>query len=128
MQILADDPKKPNLFLRLESGRPELLFNTHMDTVPPGDRTTWRHDPLGAQIEGTRLFGRGAADPHEWGAGGGDRGSPAAPDPSPDPAPLAQHRHDHGWHRHERRAGPLRGDDRPPHTATRASGRRAGGD
>src|SRR3989304_1389260 len=62
-QILADDPKKPNLLLRLGSGRPELLFNTHMDTVPPGDRTTWRHDPLGAQIEGTRLFGRGAADP-----------------------------------------------------------------
>src|SRR3970040_943687 len=62
-QILADDPKKPNLLLRLGSGRPELLFNTHMDTVPPGDRATWRHDPLGAQIEGTRLFGRGAADP-----------------------------------------------------------------
>ncbi len=62
-QILAEDPKKPNLLLRLGSGRPELLFNTHLDTVPPGDRSTWRHDPLGAQIEGTRLFGRGAADP-----------------------------------------------------------------
>src|SRR3990170_4430963 len=51
-QILADDPKKPNLLLRLGSGRPELLFNTHMDTVPPGGRRG-----------GPRLFGRGAADP-----------------------------------------------------------------
>lgn len=62
-QVLADDPKKPNLLLRLGRGRPELLWNTHIDTVPPGDRATWRHEPLGAQIEGTRLYGRGAADP-----------------------------------------------------------------
>jgi succinyl-diaminopimelate desuccinylase len=62
-QVLADEPKKPNLLLRLGAGRPEVLLNTHLDTVPPGDRSTWRHDPLGGQIEGTRLFGRGAADP-----------------------------------------------------------------
>lgn len=62
-QILADDPKKPNLLLRLGSGRPELLFNTHLDTVPFGDRSAWRHDPLGAEIEGGHLYGRGAGDP-----------------------------------------------------------------
>ncbi|MGH2453320.1 MAG: M20 family metallopeptidase [bacterium] len=62
-QILADDPKKPNLLLRLGSGRPELLLNTHLDTVPFGDRAAWRHDPLGAEIEGGRLYGRGAGDP-----------------------------------------------------------------
>ncbi|HEV8339192.1 MAG TPA: ArgE/DapE family deacylase [bacterium] len=62
-QILADDPKKPNLLLRLGGGRPELLFNTHVDTVPFGDRATWRHDPLGAEIVGGQLYGRGAGDP-----------------------------------------------------------------
>src|SRR3990172_5949918 len=62
-QILADDPKKPNLLLRLGSGRPELLFNTHMDTVPPGHPPPGRRPPPGAEIEGPRLFGRGAADP-----------------------------------------------------------------
>jgi succinyl-diaminopimelate desuccinylase len=62
-QVLAEEPKKPNLLLRLGSGRPEVLLNSHLDTVPPGDRRAWRHDPLGAQIEGTRLYGRGAADP-----------------------------------------------------------------
>ncbi len=68
-QVLADDPKKPNLLLRLGAGRPELLFNTHLDTVPPGDRTAWHHDPLGGQIEGARLYGRGAADPKGCAAG-----------------------------------------------------------
>jgi len=69
VQVLAEEPKKPNLLMRLGSGRPEVLLNTHLDTVPPGDRSTWKHDPLGAQIEGTRLFGRGAADPKGCAAG-----------------------------------------------------------
>lgn len=61
-QVLDDDPKKPNLLLRVGTGRPEVLLNTHLDTVPPGDRAAWRHDPLGAEIAGRRLYGRGAAD------------------------------------------------------------------
>ncbi len=40
---------------------PALLFNGHIDVVPPGD-LPWRHDPFGAQIEEGKLFGRGAAD------------------------------------------------------------------
>ena len=63
VQILADEPKKPNLLLRLGSGRPELLLLTHLDTVPPGDPGAWRHPPFGAQLVGTRLYGLGAGDP-----------------------------------------------------------------
>lgn len=39
-----------------------LGLTGHMDTVAIGDRDKWQHDPLGAEIEGDRLYGRGAAD------------------------------------------------------------------
>ncbi|MGH2348746.1 MAG: M20 family metallopeptidase [bacterium] len=61
-QLLADEPRKPNVIARLGTGKPEVLFTTHMDTVPAGDRAGWRRDPFGAEISGARLFGRGAAD------------------------------------------------------------------
>lgn len=61
-QILADEPRKPNIITRIGSGKPELLFTSHMDTAPPGDRRAWRHDPFGAEIVETRMYGRGAAD------------------------------------------------------------------
>ncbi len=61
-QILADEPRKPNVIARIGTGKPEILFTTHMDTVPAGDPASWRRDPFGAEIAGARLFGRGAAD------------------------------------------------------------------
>jgi succinyl-diaminopimelate desuccinylase len=61
-QILADEMRKPNVIARLGSGRPEVLFTSHMDTVPAGNPKAWRHDPFGAEIAGTRMYGRGAAD------------------------------------------------------------------
>ena len=61
-QVLADEIRKPNVIARLGSGRPELLFTSHMDTVPAGNPKSWRHEPFGAEVVGTRLYGRGAAD------------------------------------------------------------------
>ncbi len=61
-QVLADEPRKPNVVARIGAGRPQVLFLSHMDTVPPGDLRAWRHDPYGAEVVGTRLYGRGAAD------------------------------------------------------------------
>ena len=61
-QVLADEVRKPNVIARLGSGRPELLFTSHMDTVPAGNPKSWRHDPHGAEVVGTRMYGRGAAD------------------------------------------------------------------
>ncbi|HUJ76307.1 MAG TPA: ArgE/DapE family deacylase, partial [bacterium] len=40
---------------------PALLFNGHIDVVPPG-AVPWKHDPFGGQVEDGKLFGRGAAD------------------------------------------------------------------
>ena len=42
-----------------------LVFNTHLDTVPPGDATLWTAcggEPTRPQIEGDRIYGLGAAD------------------------------------------------------------------
>lgn len=39
---------------------PALLLNSHVDTVPIGNG--WTRDPLGAEIAGGRLYGRGAGD------------------------------------------------------------------
>jgi succinyl-diaminopimelate desuccinylase len=61
-QVLADEPRKPNVVARIGAGRPQVLFLSHMDTVPPGDPRAWRHDPYGAEVVGTRMYGRGAAD------------------------------------------------------------------
>lgn len=61
-QVLADEPRKPNIIARIGRGRPELMFSSHMDTIQPGTRRAWRHDPFAAEIVGTRMFGCGAAD------------------------------------------------------------------
>ncbi len=42
-----------------------LVFNTHLDTVPPGDPALWTAcggEPLRPHIEGDRIYGLGAAD------------------------------------------------------------------
>lgn len=61
-QVLSDEPRKPNIIVRIGRGKPELLLTSHMDTAPPGDRRAWRRDPFGAEVVGSRMYGRGAAD------------------------------------------------------------------
>jgi len=39
-----------------------LILNGHMDVVTPEPLSKWTHDPWGAEIEGDKLFGRGAID------------------------------------------------------------------
>ncbi len=39
-----------------------LVLNGHIDVVPVTPERLWTHDPWGAEIEGGRLYGRGAAD------------------------------------------------------------------
>jgi succinyl-diaminopimelate desuccinylase len=41
--------------------RPALCLTAHLDTVPLG-RAEWTHDPLAGEIDGDRLYGRGASD------------------------------------------------------------------
>jgi acetylornithine deacetylase/succinyl-diaminopimelate desuccinylase family protein len=55
-------PGRPNVLVRLEGTQPgpHLIFNGHIDVVPPGPG--WTVDPYGAEIRDGRLFGRGSAD------------------------------------------------------------------
>ena len=49
-----------NLYARLGTAPPYLLFAGHTDVVPPG--RGWRHDPFAATVADGMLFGRGAQD------------------------------------------------------------------
>jgi len=53
-----------NLFARwgARGAARSLGFNGHTDVVPPGDSALWRFDPFSAQIDGGKLYGRGACD------------------------------------------------------------------
>jgi acetylornithine deacetylase/succinyl-diaminopimelate desuccinylase-like protein len=45
--------------------RDDLLLNTHLDTVPPGDPAAWtacKGDPFQASVDGDRIYGLGSAD------------------------------------------------------------------
>jgi acetylornithine deacetylase len=41
---------------------PSLMFNGHLDVVPPGDPGTWTEDPFGGRVDGDLIYGRGACD------------------------------------------------------------------
>lgn len=58
------DSVRANAICILEGSRegPTLLFNSHLDTVPVGDRDKWQIEPLGGLIRNNRLYGRGSAD------------------------------------------------------------------
>ncbi|MBO8154454.1 M20 family metallopeptidase [Thermovirga sp.] len=47
--------------LRGKGKGPALLYNGHLDTVPPGD-VKWDYDPFSGEIVGDKIYGRGAAD------------------------------------------------------------------
>jgi succinyl-diaminopimelate desuccinylase len=51
-----------NLYARIGSEGPNLVFAGHTDVVPPGDERAWRHAPFAGDVDGGELFGRGAVD------------------------------------------------------------------
>ncbi len=51
-----------NLYARIGSTAPHLVFAGHTDVVPPGDTTRWTHPPFAADIVDGVLYGRGAVD------------------------------------------------------------------
>ena len=54
----------PNLFARwgAKGHKRSFGFNGHTDVVPVGDAAAWTRDPFGGQIDGGRIWGRGACD------------------------------------------------------------------
>jgi succinyl-diaminopimelate desuccinylase len=51
-----------NLYGRIGSEGPHLVFAGHTDVVPPGDQAKWTHAPFAGEIAGGTLYGRGAVD------------------------------------------------------------------
>lgn len=47
---------------RLGQGRPIVLVDCHIDTIPLHSHDRWTHDPFGAEIENERLYGLGSCD------------------------------------------------------------------
>ncbi|MGX5657995.1 M20/M25/M40 family metallo-hydrolase, partial [Geodermatophilus nigrescens] len=58
------DRDQPWTLLRTpaDPGRPVLLLACHVDTVPVPDPGAWTRDPFGADLDGGRVWGRGASD------------------------------------------------------------------
>lgn len=51
-----------NLYARIGTQGPHLMFAGHTDVVPPGDEAAWRRPPFSGDVEGKLLYGRGAVD------------------------------------------------------------------
>lgn len=64
-EIVEAAPGRQNLLVGTAAagggGKPVLLVNGHIDTVPVR-RDGWRFDPFGGQVRNGRLYGRGSAD------------------------------------------------------------------
>jgi succinyl-diaminopimelate desuccinylase len=58
----ANTPDIENLYARIGTGSPHLMFAGHTDVVPPGDERDWSHPPFAAEIKDGILYGRGAVD------------------------------------------------------------------
>lgn len=55
-------PDVDNLYTRLGSDGPHLMFAGHTDVVPVGDAAAWSRDPFSADIVEGEMYGRGAVD------------------------------------------------------------------
>jgi len=64
-RVVASEDGTPdieNLYARLGSNGPHLMFAGHTDVVPVGDEGAWSRPPFAAEIAGDMLYGRGAVD------------------------------------------------------------------
>ena len=62
-EIVRGEEGRPSVVARFGRGdRPALAWNGHLDVVPAGDPSAWRHPPFGAEVVDEALVGRGAAD------------------------------------------------------------------
>lgn len=56
------DGKAMNAVAEIGQGPHAIVLNSHLDTVPPGDREAWLTDPLVPVEKDGLIFGRGAED------------------------------------------------------------------
>lgn len=62
--VAGDYKNRPNVvgIQRGEGDGNSLLLNGHVDVIPSGSLDAWRHNPWSGEIEGGRVYGRGASD------------------------------------------------------------------
>jgi succinyl-diaminopimelate desuccinylase len=58
----AGTPDVDNLYARIGTGSPCLMFAGHTDVVPTGDVAAWTSPPFGGEIIKGTLYGRGTTD------------------------------------------------------------------
>ena len=58
----AGTPDIENLYARIGTDGPNLVFAGHTDVVPVGDESRWTHNPFAGEITDGVLYGRGAVD------------------------------------------------------------------
>ncbi|HEX5508862.1 MAG TPA: succinyl-diaminopimelate desuccinylase, partial [Pseudolabrys sp.] len=51
-----------NLYARIGTAAPHLMFAGHTDVVPPGAGNAWKHPPFSGEVMDGTLYGRGAVD------------------------------------------------------------------
>ena len=64
-RLVFSEPGTPdidNLYARIGTTAPYLLFAGHTDVVPTGDPARWQVDPFAGEIIDGQIFGRGASD------------------------------------------------------------------
>jgi succinyl-diaminopimelate desuccinylase len=64
-RVTFQEPGQPdidNLYARIGTGAPYLIFAGHTDVVPVGDQAQWRFDPFAGEITEGAIWGRGASD------------------------------------------------------------------
>lgn len=62
-QLVQVEPGRHDVIAKLGTGNgPVLAFEGHQDTVAIGEKDQWQHDPLGAEIVGDKVYGRGTTD------------------------------------------------------------------
>ncbi|MBA2519530.1 MAG: M20/M25/M40 family metallo-hydrolase, partial [Chloroflexia bacterium] len=64
VEVVGPAPELQNVVATLtgQGGGPRLAFNAHYDVVPTGEESGWRFPPFGGEIDGGRVYGRGAGD------------------------------------------------------------------
>ncbi|KQO87600.1 succinyl-diaminopimelate desuccinylase [Methylobacterium sp. Leaf92] len=55
-------PDIQNLYARIGTAGPVLVFAGHTDVVPPGEVGSWTHGPFSGEVADGFLYGRGAVD------------------------------------------------------------------
>lgn len=63
VQLVEVEPGRHDVIAKLgNSNGPTLAFEGHQDTVALGERDEWDHDPLGGEVVGDKIYGRGTTD------------------------------------------------------------------